>query len=219
MPERSVEDRLREEYFELLPDIRRVAEQLEAEVRYIVLPISLKLQKHERLIVTSRLKECGSAVEALRRRQEGATFDREREPESFTLTSLNDLAGVRVLGFPRTRLAEVDRELRRRFSNWVSDPVPGLDENDEPLAVKYHGYCEVSDQVRGELQIVSILTGCFWDVEHSAIYKPTPGLEGVADSLEMRRYTQEVFQALRTFEEEFERLVRVDPLRQDAHEE
>ncbi len=37
--ERTIEDRLREEYFELLPDIRRVAEHLEAEVRYCVLPI------------------------------------------------------------------------------------------------------------------------------------------------------------------------------------
>jgi hypothetical protein len=34
---RTIEDRLRKEYFELLPDICRVAEQLEAEVRYCVL--------------------------------------------------------------------------------------------------------------------------------------------------------------------------------------
>ena len=66
MPERSVEDRLREEYFNLLPDIRRVAEQLETEVLYRVLPVSLKLDGHERLVVKSRIKECESAVEALR---------------------------------------------------------------------------------------------------------------------------------------------------------
>ena len=51
MDERSVEDRLREEYFGLLPNIRRVAEQLETEVRYRVLPVSLKLDGHERLVV------------------------------------------------------------------------------------------------------------------------------------------------------------------------
>jgi len=106
MLERTIEDRLREEYFELLPDIRRVAEHLEAEVKYYLLPISRQLDMFERLVVTSRIKECESALEALRRRQEGATFDRDR-PELYTLSSLNDLAGVRVLAFPRTRLARL----------------------------------------------------------------------------------------------------------------
>src|SRR5438876_9899157 len=32
--DRTIEDRLREEYFVLLPEIRRVTEQLEAEARY-----------------------------------------------------------------------------------------------------------------------------------------------------------------------------------------
>ena len=34
MDRRTVEDRLREEYFSLLPDIRRASEELETEVRY-----------------------------------------------------------------------------------------------------------------------------------------------------------------------------------------
>ncbi len=108
MAERSVEDQLRQEYFELLPEIRRVVDHLEAEVRHCVLPISLKLDEYERLVVTSRIKECESALDALRRRQEGATFDRDR-PELYTLTSLNDLAGIRVLVFPRSRLREIDQ--------------------------------------------------------------------------------------------------------------
>jgi len=41
--ERTIEDRLRQEYFELLPDIRSVADHLEAEVRYCLLPIYRKL--------------------------------------------------------------------------------------------------------------------------------------------------------------------------------
>src|SRR5882724_8626738 len=43
--ERTIEDRLREEYFVLLPEIRRVTEQLEAETRYHVLPICRELEK------------------------------------------------------------------------------------------------------------------------------------------------------------------------------
>ena len=75
---RTVEDRLREEYFELLPDVRRVAEHLEAEVRYSILPICRRLGKYERVVVTSRVKNCDSALDSLRRRQEGGTFDRDR---------------------------------------------------------------------------------------------------------------------------------------------
>src|SRR5690348_8063573 len=152
MAERTVEDRLREEYFALLPDIRRVAEELESEVRHCLLRISLKLHRHERLVVTSRVKECESAVDALRRRQEGGTYDRDR-PQLYTLNSLKDLAGVRVSVFPRSRLTEVNQGLRTRFPDWEADPVPGGDKNDEPLAFKYSGYCGESRKVRGELQI------------------------------------------------------------------
>jgi hypothetical protein len=209
--ERTVEDRLRQEYFELLPEIRRVVEHLEAEVRHCVLPLSLKLDDYERLVVTSRVKECESALDALRRRQEGATFDRDR-PELYTLSSLNDLAGVRVLAFPRSRLREIDQQLRERFPSWVPDPVPGPPANDEPLAFKCYGYCEASQTVRGEFQVVSILTGLFWEVEHSAIYKPTPRLKGIAGHYRMRERTLDVYRALQAFEEEFENLIRSDPL-------
>jgi hypothetical protein len=211
MPERSVEDRLRQEYFELLPEIRRVAEHLETEVRHRVLPLFLRLDAYERLVVTSRIKECESALDALRRRQEGATFDRD-QPELYSLTTLNDLAGVRVLAFPRSRLSEIDRLLRESFPAWVPDPVPGLQADDEPLAFKCYGYCDASQIVRGEYQVVSMLTGLFWEVEHAAIYKPTPRLKGIAGHFRMRERTLEVYRALQAFEEEFEDLIRNDPL-------
>jgi len=114
--ERTVEDRLREEYFELFPEVRRVAEQLEAEIRYRLLPISRGLDRYERLYVKSRVKECESAIESLRLRQEGSTFDREK-PDFYTLYNLRDLAGVRVLAFPRNRLAEIDSHLQTFFSS------------------------------------------------------------------------------------------------------
>ena len=94
--ERTVEDRLREEYFTLLPEIRRVADRLEAEIRYHALPISGALHGYERLVVKCRVKSCESALNKLRRHQETRAFQEDR-PEAYTLTSLNDLAGVRVL--------------------------------------------------------------------------------------------------------------------------
>lgn len=202
---------MREEYFDLLPDVRRVSDELEAEVRHCLVPRSLRLDKYERLVVTSRVKECESALDSLRRRQEGATFDSGR-PELYSLGSLNDLAGVRVLAFPRKRGAEANRELRERFSSWTADPVPGYDESDEPLALKYFGYCRASARIRAKFQVVPMLTALFWEVEHSVIYKPSPRLKGVARSLEMQQRTREVFKALKGFEDEFANLIRRDPL-------
>jgi hypothetical protein len=211
MADRTIEDRLREEYFDLLPDIRRVAEHLEAEVRYNVLPISDRLQRFERLVVTSRIKECDSALESLRRRgpnQETATFDSDRA-EQYTLTDLKDLAGVRVLVFPSSLREEVNAALLKIFPLWTADPV--LDTKEETIAFKYWGYCPPSNKIRGEYQIVPVLTGLFWEVEHSAIYKPSPELRGVARV--MREPTQAVMSALAAFEAEFERIVRQSPPR------
>jgi hypothetical protein len=203
--ERTTEDRLRAEYFNLLPEIRRVADELEAEIRYRVLPISRGLEQYEQLVVKSRIKECESAIEALRRRQEGATFYREKR-DSYTLTSLNDLAGVRVLAFPRSRLEEIDRALRTSFLNWNPDHVEA---DGELQAFKYHGSCpEASHKVKGEYQIVSMLTGLFWEVEHSAMYKPAPELTAIARYPPMQGRRSEVLKALKAFEEDFEALVR-----------
>jgi ppGpp synthetase/RelA/SpoT-type nucleotidyltranferase len=174
--QRTVEDRLREEYFTLLPDIRSVVDELEAEVKHCLIPICLQLDPFERLVVKSRVKDCESALESVRRRQEGATFDRG-QPELYSLASLNDLAGVRVLAFPHSRLAEADRRLRERFPSWIADPVPGHSENDDPLALTYFGYCRASDRIRAEFQIVPMLTALFWEVEHSVMYKPSPSLK------------------------------------------
>ena len=211
--ERTIEDRLREEYFSLLPEVRRVLEELETEVRHCLLPLSNTLDKYEQVTVASRVKDCESALGALRRRQEGATFDPDLAG-SYTLTALNDLAGVRVLAFPRGRWLEADHALRRhdRFTTWISDPVPADEEGSEPLAFKYHGHCSRSSRLRAELQIVPMLIGLFWQIEHSAIYKPSPQLRGIELSLETRQPMSDVYRALKNFEAEFERVIRRDPL-------
>ena len=205
--ERTVEDRLREEYFTLLPEIHRVADRLETEIRYLLLPISGRLHRHERLAVKCRVKSCESALDKLRRRQETRSFQRDQS-ELYTLTSLNDLAGVRVLAFPRNWLAEVDTLLRNVFPAWTSDPVTA---DGEVQALKYYGYCpQASNKVKGEYQVVSMLTGLFWEVEHSAIYKPDARLGQIALHLGMQQRTADVVKALRAFEDQFETLARQD---------
>lgn len=204
MAERTIEDHLREEYFSLLPDARSVAEELETRVRHCLLPLSSRLDRYERIVVTARVKECESAVNALRRRQEFATFDPGRA-ELYTLRSLKDLAGVRVSVFPRRRWSETDEKLRSLFNSWAPDPVRGDDGG--ILAYKYYGYCDVSDKVMGEFQVVPMLTALFWEVEHATIYKPSPNLKGVARHARMKECNEKVVKALNEFEEQFEKLV------------
>ncbi|MDB5923505.1 MAG: hypothetical protein JWN13_2441, partial [Betaproteobacteria bacterium] len=53
-----------------------------------------------RIAVKWRIKECPSAIDSLRRRQEGATFDPD-QPDKYDLTNLKDLAGIRISVFPK----------------------------------------------------------------------------------------------------------------------
>lgn len=206
MGPRTIEDRLRQEYFDLLPEIRRVAWQLEAEIRFHTLPILRILNPYEQLAVRSRVKECESSIKALQRKQEGRIFDPDN-PEKYSMLNLPDLAGVRVLVFPRDRLIGADNELRKFFADWTPDPVLG--EDGLVLARTYFGHCsEVSSRIRAEYQVVPMLIGYFWEVEHSALYKPDASLRGVGESTEMKRLKAEVETALSRFEAGFEDFVR-----------
>jgi hypothetical protein len=207
MKARTVKDYLREEYFRLLPNIRRTRERLEATVRHNLISILDDLKGYERLEVRSRLKDCESAISALRRRQEGSLFDPD-SPEEYSLQRLKDLAGVRVLVFPRGLIQRVDTSLRKDFGSWTADHVPGFKEGDDDQALKYYGLYPQDDTICGEIQIVPMLTGLFWEVEHEAIYKPKPEYRGVANSLEMRERSQEILDAFKAFEREFESLCK-----------
>jgi hypothetical protein len=205
MPARTIEDRLREEYVALLPHARMAAEELEAEVRYLLIPVLRQLASYERIVVKSRVKECESAVAALRRRQQGK-FDRGAAI-TYTLRTLPDLAGVRVLVFPKRRLLQVDETLRARFQDWTPDPVPGIAPGSESMAFKYSGYCYRDTQVCAELQVMAMLIGLFWEVEHGALYKPAPAVLVSEERYGMQQRSYDVIEALCAFEQKFEEIV------------
>jgi hypothetical protein len=155
-------------------------------------------------LVTARVKDCESALQKLRRDLQFATFDSD-QPEQYSLSSLKDLAGIRVLAFPRGQLNEIDSALRTIF-HWNADPVIG--DGEDVLALKYYGYCTASSKITGEYQIVSMLIGLFWEVEDSVMYKPDPDLRGVAKHPKMVKERTSVFLALKSFEEQFETLIQ-----------
>jgi len=216
---RTVEDRLRAEYFDLLPTIRRTLLETETRVRRDLLDVSLGLERYERVLVTSRVKECDSAVDALRRRQPLGLFVAERAAE-YSITALPDLAAVRVMAFPERRVDDARNALRETLSAWRADPVSSGDGYSTPLALKYFGRWSPDALITAEVQIVGLLIGLFWEVEHSAIYKPNPNLHGVVRSNSVIQRRDEVLIALQAFERAFEEAIRSaapreSPQRQD----
>src|SRR3954447_46664 len=143
---RLVEDRLRAEYVELLPSMQRIFTQIETEVRYALLPLTLPLDRYERVLVRGRLKDCESAVDSLRRRQEGARFVPE-QPDRYTLTSLPDLVGVRVLTFPTRHMEAAHSLLLPLTASWTPDHLFGLSAEEAPIALKYSGHRNQGDTV------------------------------------------------------------------------
>jgi len=91
--------------------------------------------------------------------------------------------------------------------SWTPDHLNGLNPTDSPVALKYDGLRNPTDAVKVEVQIVSLLVGLFWEVEHAALYKPSPRLRGVEKSPAMQTKTAAVLAALRDFEEEFDRQI------------
>src|SRR5450631_3668825 len=125
-------------------------------------------------------------TEEERKSNMNGTFDPDL-PDKYDLTQLKDLAGARVLIFPEGMTERVDAALREEFQGWTADPVlADVSENREILALKYFGACRSRAAVGAEYQIVSMSIGLFWDVEHSAIYKPAPELRGAMRELGIR---------------------------------
>jgi hypothetical protein len=188
--------------------MQRTLIALESDVRHLLLPVMITLDRYEQLRIVSRLKECESAVDALRRRQEARDFETERA-ETYSLSALRDLVGIRVLVFPASRIPQVNAVLQPLLADWSADPVPGFEAIDAPIALKYYGHsASAGTALTAELQIVSSLIGSFWDVEHAAVYKASPDLQGVMASPRMKGRYRAVLAALREFESEFERLIR-----------
>jgi len=77
--------------------------------------------------------------------------------------------------------------------------------------LKYHGYCGDHCKVRAEIQLMSMLVGLFWEVEHGTLYKPGERLRRMEVSLRMQEQNADVIRALTAFETHFESIACAKP--------
>lgn len=182
--------------------MRKVKELLEAKIRYSLKSLIRNLKPYQRIEIISRVKECDSAVNSLKKRQEGRIFDKERK---YTITDLHDLAVVRVLFFPRNIHENIENKTKE-FLNWTPDPIKHND-SEKTLVSKYYGYIDRKRTIQAEFQIVPMLIGLFWEVEHFAFYKPHTDYKNVVESIEMNESYQNVLSSLEVFQKIFEKIL------------
>ena len=104
------------------------------------------------------------------------------------------------MAFPKSLLEEVHVTLRTQYFDWTADPVQTVMPS-RLLAWKYHGFCSASLRIRAEIQIMSMLTGLFWHVEHDTFYKPhDPDLRGAAKKLTMKSHINHIYAAFEELE-------------------
>lgn len=195
-------DDLRQQYIDLLPELKLVSQELETRIKSALLPLSKKLKSPARLEVKVRIKDCESAIKKLRKKNEGH-FDPEM---AYSLLDLDDLVGARILTFMNSTLVKSKKLILQEFKKWTPDHMvkrkkgKKKGKRTKPLWLKYKGKCNRSDRVRGEIQICPMLIGYFGDVEHSAIYKPSPELRNIDTINAVINSKAEVYDALLRFE-------------------
>ncbi len=151
----------------------------------------------ERIEISSRIKEGESAINSLR--GEGNVF----EQRAYSLRELHDLVGVRVKVFPSHRITSMAGPVGRLFSECKKGPkflreAKGLFKCN---GLKYYGSFARSADVLVEIQIVPLLIGLFWELEHATVYKPSPELRGIERVIGDQN--RKVYEALAQWERTF----------------
>ncbi len=205
--DREIRNNLRDEYFRLLPNIRKILEEMEATISYALVSIKKKLKNHEHIELQSRVKDCESAINALR--PPGGKFSPAKAGE-YSLVKLEDLAGVRVLVFPRRLIEEVDQQISMSLPGWTHKPIKRDNASEEILVNKYFGHIDTKNEIYGEYQIAPMLLGLFWQVEHAVLYKPSSILKGIETDFLIQAKREAIYTAFDEFEKRFEDMVTLN---------
>lgn len=198
--EKSIINTLRDEYYNILPSLEAANTQINLEISCLLKVIICDLKPHQRIRVITRIKECESAINALRRRKESRTFESNGD---YSLKTLPDLVGARILYFSNDIRTEIDTKLKNHFKGWAENPIKiKVSENNSIDIMKYYGKFD-KYEFNSEYQIVPMLISSFWDIEHALLYKPHPNHKSIKNSVFMKVKYNKVIKSLYEFEAEF----------------
>lgn len=204
------EARLKHEYEELLPKMKKLQSLLDASLRWYLKDEMVSLTHSERIDISSRFKNCESAINKLKRilrnKKEGESKSSIDPNHYYSLTKLKDLVGIRISVFPASKVKIFRQLIADKFADWQEDVDP---KHSEISFYKFHGllpHPEYND-IKCEIQIVPMLIGKFWDVEHFMLYKPKPADKNASEHAQMAHIKEDIYGKFKEFEECFEKVL------------
>ena len=146
------------EYSNKIEKFKKIEEKLYFEVCHFLSDDKYNLNEFQHIEITSRIKSYSSAEKKLRNQLELTAHDKS------SIFDLDDIIGIRISVFPLTLLRNIEKKLDEKFKSWKKE---------KSCHGRYSVYKHRSNYEKAncEIQLVPMLVGKFWDVEHSVIYK------------------------------------------------
>lgn len=200
---KDLESNIRKSYHELLPVLKKIESLLVSKVQWYLRSEKFNLKEYERISVESRIKSCDSSLEKLVKKypapgQEGSNIRRYiNTSNDFSLDKLSDLVGIRILVFPSSKILRIQKIISREFS-WKLDPEFFA------FGSQFQGRLRGCKKIGCEIQIIPMLIGKFWDVEHFVRYKPHPSYRfRIKNDTEINDLSKDIYELLENFQVRF----------------
>lgn len=166
----DIESQLQLEYLKIANKLYKAQEYIEIEIKHTIKTQLLKAVHANKILISSRVKDCNSAIISLKKKEEGRVF---RDNKQYSITQLNDLIGIRVSVFPLTLLELVKTPLLdyldSNFEKQFQTDHTTIEKYD---IYKYRGIHNQFSEFKCEIQLIPMLISKFWDIEHDVFYKP-----------------------------------------------
>ncbi len=194
----DVESRLQLEYLKVASALYKAKEYIEIEIKHTIKTQLLEAVHANKILISSRVKDCNSAITALKKKEEGRVF---RDGRQYSITQLNDLIGLRISVFPLTLLELVQSPLLSYLENNFEQPFQTDHTTIENYDIyKYRGIHNQFSEFNCEIQLIPMLISKFWDTEHDVFYKPA----SPHDAPPMKEAYDAVIKSLYSFEKTYE---------------
>lgn len=194
----DIESQLQLNYLKIANELFQAKEYIEIEIKHTLKTLLLEPVHANKILISSRVKDCNSAITSLKMKEEGGVF---RDDKKYLITQLNDLVGLRISFFPLTLLERVKPQLLSYLKNNFEQTVEPDDSSIGNYNIyKFRGIHNKFSKFACEIQLIPMLISKFWDVEHDAFYKPA----NPHDAPPMKKAYDKVIESLYDFEKTYE---------------